>query len=191
MGINHFRLVFKRSQSLGPGPGPSPGSGPSPTFSLTVSAEMTPEFADAAYYYGIWNQIVFADPKLDEARKLRTRESEMRKRKTDQRNKSFFKSLNLTNAPVYLSAFITYKAMKLIYLGPFKLIWWLYCAFRSQNTQIMRFHELAKGKTITAQTLTEIIEAEEVIKQTTEEMENYIMQALNYGGEAFDARREV
>ena len=99
MSIDHFRLVFKRSQS--------PGSSSGPTFSLTVSAEMTPEFADAAYYYGIWNQIVYADPKLDEAREIRRRESELRKRKSQQRNRSFLKSVKLSNAPVYLSAFLT------------------------------------------------------------------------------------
>ena len=189
MSIDHFRLVFKRSQSPGPGSRSRPGSGP--TFSLAVSAETTQEFACAAYHYGIWNQIVYADPKLEEARAIRTRESALRKRKREQRNRSFLKSVNPSNAPVYLPAFITFKLMKLIYLGPFKLAWWLYCAFRSQNTQIMRFHELTNGKMITAQSLTEIIEAEEAIKETTEEMETYIEDALSYSGEAFDARRSV
>lgn len=181
MSIDHFRLVFKRSQSPGVGP----------TFSLAVSAEMTEEFACAAYNYGIWNQIVYADPKLEEARAIRTRESALRKRKREQRNRSFLKSVNPSNAPLYLSALLTWKAIKLIYLGPFKLIWWLYCAFHSQNAQIMRFHELRNGKTITARTLTEIKDAEESIIQTTEEMETYIEDALSYGGEAFDARRSV
>lgn len=187
MSIDHFRLVFKRSQS--PGSGSRPG--PNPTFSLTVSAEMTEDFACAAYHYGIWNQIVYADPKLEEARAERARESEMRKKKIRQRNRSFLKSLNLSNAPLYLSAFLTWKAIRLIYLGPVKLIWWLFCAFRSQNAQIMRFYELRSGKTITAHTLTEILEAEEAIKQTTEEMETYIEDALSYGGAAFDARKSA
>jgi hypothetical protein len=59
----HFRLIFKRSQS----------AGPNPTFSLLVSAEMTPDFILAARHYGVWNDIVYADPKLQEARDMQVR----------------------------------------------------------------------------------------------------------------------
>ena len=60
MRTDHFRLVFKRGQT----------EGPRPTFSLLVSAEMTPQFEEAALHYGLWNEIIYADPKLDEARQI-------------------------------------------------------------------------------------------------------------------------
>ena len=56
-----FRLIFKRSQS---------GSRGKPTFSLQVSAEMTPEFERAAQDYGLWKEVIYADPKLEESREL-------------------------------------------------------------------------------------------------------------------------
>lgn len=55
-----FRLVFKRSQTKGKR---------KPTFSLQVSAEMSPEFENAAQEYGLWKEVIYADPKLEESRK--------------------------------------------------------------------------------------------------------------------------
>lgn len=176
-----FRLVFKRGQT----------AGPQPVFSLLVSAEMTPDFMKAAHHYGIWNDIIYADPKLEEARELQARQSELKAKKSRQRTEAFFKNVDAPTGTFLLLALLTYKIMKLIYIGPFKLIWWLYSAFRIQRTQIMRFHELLPGKTITTHTLTEIIEAEQSIQQSTETIELYVREALAYAGEAFEARRPL
>ena len=181
MSTRPFRLVFKRSQS----------EGPNPTFSLLVSAEMTPELIEAARHYGVWNDIIYADPKLDEARQMRARQSELKDKKNRQRAEAFLNRVDASTAMFALPAFLTYKIMKLIYIGPFKLLWWLYCAFRTQKTQIMRFRELLPGKTITTHTLTEITEAEQIIQQSADTVEAYISGALDYGGEAFEARRSV
>lgn len=179
MHTDNFKLVFKRSQS----------PGPNPTFSLLVSAEMSPRFLKAAHHYGLWNDIIYADPKLAEAREMRARQSELLRKKQRQNMQTMFKSVDASNAALVLPAFLTYKIVKLVYLGPFKLIWWLYCAFRSQQTQIMRFRELSTGKVLTAHTLTEIKELEQTLIEVTDGIEAYIEDALSYGGEAFEARQ--
>ncbi len=150
---------------------------------------MSPEFVEAARYYGVWNDIVYADPKLEEAREMRARQSELKIKRNRRRTEDFFNRVDTTTATFVLPAFLAYKIIKLIYIGPFRLLWWLYCAFRTQKTQIMRFRELLPGKTVTTHSLTEIAEAEQIIQHSTETVEAYIRNALDYSGEAFEARR--
>ncbi|MCH8239996.1 MAG: hypothetical protein IIB62_08095, partial [Proteobacteria bacterium] len=105
-----FRLVFKRSQS----------GVPNPTFSLLVSAEMTPDFMKAAHHYGIWNDIIYADPKLEEARELRARQSELREKQRRRRSKAIVDAIDAPTAIFLLPFVLFYKIMKLIYIGPLK-----------------------------------------------------------------------
>lgn len=176
MGTRHFRLIFKRSQSEA-----SP-----PTFSLLVVADMTPAFVAAARHYGRWNDIVYADPKLKEARDLRAAEAEARAREA-KRKGSVFRML--FERPLLGPALLTYQITKVFWLGPVKLAWWIWCAVRTQRSQILRLRELETGKVIAAKTLTEINEAENEIVRATEEIETYLVDAARYDGRAFEPER--
>ena len=136
MNTQHFRLIFKRSQT---------DTAP-PTFSLLVVAEMSPAFIATAKHYGLWNQIVYADPKLKEARDLMAREAEAREQQRRRRNKRLLKSLDRSPVSFVLPAWLTYEILKLAYLGPIKLAWWIWCAIKTQRTQILRLRELHTGK---------------------------------------------
>lgn len=179
MAKRPFRLIFKRSQS----------TGPRPIFSLLVSAQMTPNYMAAVHHYGLWNDIIYADPKLEEAREHQARQAELKSRRNRKRLERFFSKADTHQAALGASALLSYYVFKFAWLGPIKLVWWLFSAFRIQRTQIMRFHELLPGKTITTHTLNEIVEAEEAIQQSTETIEAYVRDALRYSGEAFEARR--
>lgn len=178
MGTPHFRLIFKRSQS-----GASP-----PTFSLLVAADMSPAFVTAARHYGRWNDIVYADPKLKEARDLRAAEAEARARARSSQRPNLTKTLD---RPLVLPAWLTYEIIKLLWLGPIKLVWWIWCAVRTQRSQILRLRELESGKIIAAKTLTEIREAEEDIARATEDIEAYLHEASRYEGRAFAPERTM
>ena len=179
MGTQHFQLIFKRSQTDA-----SP-----PTFSLLVVADMSPAFVHAARHYGLWNQIVYADPKLKEARDMRAREAEARERQRQRAGSKFLKTLTGPNASIVFPAWVTLEIMKLVWLGPFKLAWWIWCAIRTQRTQILRLRELEPGKIIATNTLTEIKEAEKEIQRTVEEFEDYLREACVYDGHAFEPER--
>jgi len=179
MSTQHFRLIFKRSQS----------DATPPTFSLLVVADMTPAFIHSAKHYGLWNQIVYADPKLKEARDLRAREAEAREKLRRRSRRSFLKSFDPSSATFVLPAWLTFEILKLVYLGPVKLAWWIYCAIRTQRSQILRLRELHTGKIIAARTLTEIKDAEDAIRTAVEEIEAYIREAASYDGDAFEPER--
>ncbi|MGD9784638.1 MAG: hypothetical protein AB7E80_01760 [Hyphomicrobiaceae bacterium] len=176
MGTRHFRLIFKRSQSE-----TSP-----PTFSLLVAADMSPAFVTAARHYGRWNDIVYADPKLKEARDLRAAEDEARAR---QRKRAGSRLITMLDRPMIGSAWLTYEITRIIWLGPVKLAWWIWCAVRTQRSQILRLRELETGKVIAANTLTEIKAAEEDIIRSTGEIEAYLNEAAAYEGRAFEPER--
>ena len=177
MHDDQFRLIFKRGQE----------KGQRPTFSLTVSAEMSPKFETAAHEYGLWNELIYADPKLEEER-ARLYDKSMRKQKRRERRMGTFVDLldgptAIILAPIYL----TWKLFKLMYVLPVKLIWWIVKARRAQASQIMRFSELKTGKTITTHSLPEIVEAEEIIQKSTDDIKTHILVAMNYASEPFDA----
>lgn len=176
MGTRHFRLIFKRSQSE-----TSP-----PTFSLLVVAYMTPAFVATARHYGRWNDIVYADPKLKEARDLRAAEAEARARQEKRKGSGL---RMLVERPLVGPAWLAYEITKIIWLGPIKLAWWIWCAVRTQRSQILRLRELQTGKVIAARTLTEIKEAEEEIVRSIEEIETYLVDAAAYDGRAFEPER--
>ena len=178
MSNQPFRLIFKRSQA---------GGKKSPTFSLQVSAEMTPEFEQAAREYGLWKEVIYADPKLEESRELQARKNLEKDRKRGRITMSFVNSLDGAATILLLPIYLMWKMTKLIIVWPVKIVWWLFKASRTQDKQIMRFAELVDGKTITTKSLPEIIEAEEIIQQKTAEISNHIIAATQYGGEAFDA----
>lgn len=172
-----FRLIFKRSQT----------QGRRPTFSLLVSAEMTPEFEKAAREYGMWNEVIYTDPSLDESRAAQLEKAERKAASRKRRANAIVGSIDGSLAIFLLPMYIVWRITKFVYLFPFKLLWWLFRAFRTQNTQVMRFSELKKGKTITAQSLAEIMEAEEMIQRATQNAKAYVLAAGSYEGEAFDA----
>lgn len=176
MGTRHFRLIFKRSQTDA-----SP-----PTFQLLVVADMSEAFVTAARHYGRWNDIVYADPKLKEARDLRAAEAEARSKQRKRLGSRLFMMLD---RPMIGSAWLTYVITKILWLGPFKLAWWIWCAVRTQRSQILRLRELQTGKVIAARTLTEIKEAEEDITRSTQEIETYLTEAAAYEGRAFEPER--
>lgn len=176
MGTRHFRLIFQRSQTDA-----SP-----PTFQLLVVADMSEAFVTAARHYGRWNDIVYADPKLKEARELRAAEAEARAR---QRKRAGSRLITMLDRPIIGSAWLTYVITKILWLGPFKLAWWIWCAVRTQRSQILRLRELQTGKVIAAKTLTEIKEAEEDITRSTQEIETYLTEAAAYDGRAFESER--
>ena len=173
-----FRLIFKRSQS---------GAKGKPTFSLHVSAEMTPQFERAAQDYGLWKEVIYADPKLAESRALLASKAAEKDKKRGRFTRSLVGSLDGAAAILLLPIFLMYKITFMIIFLPFKLVWWLFKAFRAQDKQIMRFHELKTGKIITTKSLPEIVEAEEIIQDRTHELSSHALVALNYSSEAFDA----
>ena len=173
-----FRLIFKRSQS---------GSRGKPSFSLQVSAEMTPEFERAARDYGLWKEVIYADPKLEESRALLANKAIEKDKRRGRLVDSFMHSIDGVAALLLLPLYISWKLTKLIIIWPFKILWWLFKAFRTQDKQIMRFAELKTGKTITTRSLPEIVEAEEIIQRRTDEITRHVLAALSYSGEAFDA----
>jgi hypothetical protein len=173
-----FRLIFKRSQS---------GSRGKPTFSLQVSAEMTPEFERAAQDYGLWKEVIYADPKLEESRELLKAKNLEKDKKRGRLLGSFVNALDGPAALIFLPIYLVFKLYKFVILMPFKIGWWLFKAFRTQDKQIMRFEELKTGKTITTKSLPEIVEAEEIIQRRTDEITNHVQAALSYSSEAFDA----
>lgn len=173
-----FRLIFKRSQT----------KGSKPNFNLLVSAEMTPEFEQAAREYGLWNEIIYADPKLAEARELRARKAELKAKKKIRRNDALFDSVDGATALLLLPLMITYKLTKFVLVTPFKLAWWLFAAWRSQKKQVMRLSELKEGKTITTQSLPEIAEAEETLMETTGAIKDHVLAAMSYDTEAFEPK---
>jgi hypothetical protein len=150
---------------------------------------MTPEFEQAAKDYGLWNEIVYADPKLEEARELRARKAELKHLKGKRRARAIASSVDGATAIFLLPFVLSYRITKLIFVLPFKLIWWLFAAFRAQKKQIMRFSELKRGKTIATRSLPEIVQAEEIIQESLETIRTHILAALNYDGEAFEVTR--
>jgi len=179
MASDPFRLIFKRSQS----------QGARPSFILQVSAEMSPEFEQAARNYGYWNELIYADPKLEEARTLKLANSVVKTERKRRRTLGFLSNFDGGFIMVVLfPIWLTFKIMQLVYIVPFKIIWWLFRAVRVQNKQLMRFHELQTGKSIATQSIDEIVEAEEMIKEITGKIETRVLAALNYGGEAFEAK---
>ena len=176
MDTRHFQLIFKRGQS-----DTSP-----PTFSLLVVAEMSPAFIASARHYGRWNDIMYADPKLREARDLRARDAEARAKQRHNRRQPL---TQIIDRPVVATARITLALVKLIWLGPPKLLWWIWCAIRTQRAQILRLRELQTGKVIAANTLNEIKDAEDAIREAAQEIEDYIVEAANYDGRAFEPER--
>lgn len=178
MSTDPFRLIFKRSQ----------GQGTRPSFILQVSAEMSPEFEQAARSYGYWNELIYADPKLEEARTLKLANSVVKTERKRRRTLDFLSNFDGGFIMVVLfPIWLTFKIMQLVYIVPFKIIWWLFRAFSVQNKQLMRFHELKAGKSISTQSIDEIVEAEAMIKEITGKIETRVLAALNYSGEAFDA----
>ena len=171
-----FRLVFRRSQT----------QGKTPTFSLLVSAEMSSQFEDAAKTYGAWNELVYVDPKLEEARELRVLRSKQKHVRANRRANAITSSISGETAFFLLPFVIMYKLMKWTLIGPFKLAWWIFKARTSQREQIIRFHELVEGKTITTQSVREIVEAEQLIQETTEAIKAEVLAAMNYNSEAFE-----
>ncbi len=176
MGTRHFRLIFQRSQTDA-----SP-----PTFQLLVVADMSEAFVTAARHYGRWNDIVYADPKLKEARELRAAEAEARAR---QRKRAGSRLITMLDRPMIGSAWLAYVITKILWLEPIKLAWWIWCAVRTQRSQILRLRELQTGKVIAAKTLTEIKEAEEDITRSCTEIEAYLTEAAAYEGRAFEPER--
>lgn len=173
-----FRLIYRRSQS---------GGKRKPTFSLQISAEMSPEFERAAQDYGLWKEVIYADPKLAESRALLTAKNIEKDKKRGRVGRSLVNSMDGAAAIIFLPIYLVYRLYKFVFLMPFKLVWWLFKAFRSQDKQIMRFEELKTGKTITTKSLLEIVEAEQIIQRRTDEITLQVQAALNYSGEAFDA----
>ena len=165
-----FRLNFKRSQTLTS----------KPSFSLIVSAEMSPEFEEAAKKYGYINELVYADPKLEEARQLRQQKAD-EERAQEQRIQQVF---DKHGAGQLASMFLGRNPIVWLFTLPFRIIWWIFSARRVQKHQIMRFSELKRGKTITTQNVVEILEAEKTIKQTAEAIESVILASVDYGNEA-------
>lgn len=175
-----FRLIFKRSQS----------NEKRPSFSLLVHADMSPEFEQAAKLYGHWNELIYADPKLEEARELRNIKADQNYEKAKRRAKAV-ENMNGDVAFFLLPFYLTYKLFKWAFVLPFQIAWWIYKARKSQKEQIMRFSELLGGKTITTKSIVEIAEAEEMIVATTDAIKTEILASMNYGGEAFEVKDEA
>ncbi len=172
-----FRLIFKRDQT----------QGSRPTFSLAVSAEMPPEFEAAVRKYGLWNEVIYTDPSLEESRAAAVHKAERKAIARQRRTASFVSFADGEVAFFLFPFYVLWKILKLIYIIPFKIAWWLFKAHRTQATQVMRFAELKGGKTIRTKSLPEIIDAEEAIKQAVGNIETYVLAAGNYGGAAFEA----
>lgn len=173
MSQQPFCLHLNRTQS----------QSPKPSFSLSVSAEMTPEFEKAAKTYGYWNEVIYADPKLSEQREELLQSTH---NKAVRRKKLWLSLEHLFDGPVALFLFPIYMSLKItkwVVVLPFKLLFWIFAAKKIQETQILRFFELQTGKTITTQSIMEIIEAEEMIKSATERIQTEVLAATGYGSE--------
>ena len=167
------QLIFKRSKT----------KGRKPQFTLTAVAEMTPEFESATHEYGMWNQIIYADPRLDEARELQALKADRKIKRRRRVGKAIARNVSGETAIFLLPFVLLYKILKLIYIGPIKLLFWIFKAFRQQKKQIMRFRELKQGKSFTSADLMELAQIEETIKESVENITAYVGAAANYGGD--------
>lgn len=164
-----FQLLLKRSQSKESG---------KPTFTLTALAEMTPEFEAAAIEYDLWNEFIYVDSRVEDGRKLAAVDGVVKAHRSDRQYKIFVGD-SMANLAVYL----TYKLLKLMFVGPFKPVWWIFKAKRSQQQQMMRFHELKEGKSFSSADLGELAQIEETITERCDGIVGHVTAALNYSGE--------
>jgi hypothetical protein len=164
-----FQLILKRNQSKENG---------QRMFTLTAMAEMTSEFEEAVKEYNLWNEFIYVDSRVEENRQLYAQQGERRA----ERSSSFFDNFvgdSLANLALYL----TYKTLKLIFIGPFKLAWWIFKATRTQKQQMMRFHEIKEGKTFSSNDLAELAQIEETITERCNGIVGHVTAALNYSGD--------
>ena len=167
------QLTFKRSQT----------KGRKPSFTLTVLAEMTPEFEHAAQEYNMWNEIIYADPRLDEYREMQALKADRKYQRSVKVSNAITKSISGETALFLLPFVLFYKIMKLIFVVPFKIGFWIFKAFRQQKKQVMRFSELKQGKSFTTTDLSELVQIEETVKETVENIKSYVVAAGNYSGD--------
>jgi len=164
-----FQLMLKRSQSKAKG---------KPTFTLTALAEMTPEFEAAAKEYDLWNEFIYVDDRVEDDRKSQAVDGVVKAGRSDRQYTAF-----VGDSMANLALFLTYKFLKLIFIGPFKLAWWIFKAKKSQQQQMMRFRELKEGKSFSSTDLAELAQIEETIAERCDGIVSHVTAALNYSGE--------
>jgi hypothetical protein len=164
-----FQLMLKRSQSKTSG---------KPTFTLTALAEMTPEFEAAAKEYDLWDEFIYVDERVEDDRKSQAVDGVVKASRSARRFDTF-----VGDSMANLALYLTYKTLKLIFVWPFKLLWWVFKAKKSQQQQMMRFRELKEGKSFSSADLAELVQIEEMIAERCDGIVSHVTAALNYSGE--------
>jgi len=164
-----FQLMLKRSQSKAKG---------KTTFTMTAIAEMTPEFEEAVKEYDLWNEFIYVDERVEDGRKQHAVDGVIKAGRSDRQYKTL-----VGDSMANLALYLTYKLLKLIFVGPFKLAWWIFKAKKSQQQQMMRFHELQAGKTFSSTDLAELAQIEETITERCDGIVGHVTAALNYSGD--------
>lgn len=160
--------MLKRNQSKTSG---------KPTFTLTAIAEMTPEFEEAVKEYDLWNEFIYVDSRVEDDRKLQAVDGVIKAGRSERQYNTL-----VGDSMANLALYLTYKLLKLMFVGPFKLLWWIFKAKKSQQQQMMRFHELVEGKSFSTIDLAELIQIEETLTERCDGIVGHVSAALSYSG---------
>ena len=171
--IKPIKLIFRRSQTGNAGP----------TFTLHSIIDLPDGVRDAAKHYGVYKEIVYIDPKLEEARSLKAEQVGRQLAQSEAR----FSDIKAGNVSaeymVDMSTNLVFDIIKWTILLPFYVIYRIYIFLTSERKQIIRFSHLVEGKSLTSKNLVEIIEAENQIKENMTRIANFIARAAHYTDE--------
>ncbi len=176
-----FRLVLKRSQSA-----QNKGT---PVFHVTALAEMTADFEQAVDQYGLWQEVIWHDPLLDDEADNAHRSALDRQDNRQRRARGRLNWLE-GRSPVtllfLLPYWILYKTIKLAIMVPvwiFRFQSRVKTSNKTQDERVMRFHELKTGKTLSAPSLGDVLAIETAIEEASTTVAQYVKTALDYSGD--------
>jgi len=176
-----FRLVLKRSQS--------PQNKGTPIFHVTALAEMTAEFEQAVDKYGLWQEVIWHDPLLDDeaddAHHSALERQDNRQRRARGRQ-NWLEGRSFSTLLFLLPYWIFYKLIKLVIMIPiwiFRIQSRVKASNKTQDERVMRFHELKAGKTLSAPSLVDALAIEEAIEKASTTVAQYVKTALDYSGD--------
>ena len=171
--IKPMKLIFRRSQTGNAGP----------TFTLHFILDLPEGARGAAKHYGLYNEIVYIDPKLEEARTLKAEQASRQLAQSEAQYNDVMAGNVSLERMADMSTNLVFDLIKWTILLPFYLIYKIYIFLTAEKKQIIRFWHLADGKSLSSRNLAEIIEAENQIKENMTAIANFIATASHYTGE--------
>ena len=171
--IQPMQLIFRRSQT----------DKESPAYTLHSILDMPDGVRSAAEHYGVFREIVYIDPKLENARAIKALQVSYQLARSEARHRDVMEGKASPQSIEEVGANILFNVIKWTFLLPFYIPYRIYKFITEERKQTIRFSQLVEGKSLTSKNLAEIIEAENQIKENMTGIANFIATASHYTGE--------